>query len=85
MQDPEDRADQLAKLSGGRYDNINSVTRLTTLLPEFGKRIAQSNVRQSHQYRITYERPANARDQARIGAVLRREGTPSLSIDGHLP
>jgi hypothetical protein len=75
----------VTKLSGGHYDNINSVTRLTTLLPEYGKRIADSHVRQSHQYRITYERPANAKDQARIGASLKRDGTPSLSIDGHLP
>jgi hypothetical protein len=75
----------LTKLSGGHYDNINSVTRLTTLLPEYGKRIADSNVRQTHQYRITYERPANAKEQPRIGALLKRDGTPALSIDGHHP
>jgi hypothetical protein len=40
---------------------------------------------QSHQYRITYECPANANAQARIQASVSRAGTPFLSIDGHLP
>ena len=75
----------LTKLSGGRYENINSVTRLATLLPEWGRKIAESQVRQGHQYRVTYERPANAKEQARIGASVRREGNVALSIDGHLP
>ena len=74
----------VTKMSGGRYENINSVTRLTTLLPEFGKRIADTYARESHQYRVTYERPANAKAQPRIGAVVRRDGTPSLSIDGRV-
>jgi hypothetical protein len=75
----------LTKMTGGRYENINSPTRLATLLPEFGKRIAESHARQSHQYRVTYERPANAKEQPRVGAGVRREGTPTLSLDGHLP
>ncbi len=75
----------VTKMSGGRYENINSTTRLATLLPEFGKKIADSNARQSHQYRVTYERPANAKEQPRIGLGVKREGTPSISIDGHLP
>ena len=75
----------VTKLSGGRYENINSPTRLATLLPEFGKRIAESHARQSHQYRVTYERPANAKESPRIGAAVRRPGAAMISIDGHLP
>src|SRR2546425_200561 len=75
----------IAPDSGARYENINSTTRLATLLPEFGKKIADSNARQSHQYRVTYERPANAKEQPRIGLGVKREGTASISIDGHLP
>jgi hypothetical protein len=75
----------LTKLSGGRYENINATTRLATLLPEWGKKIAESQARQSHQFRVTYERPANAKEQASIGASVRREGTVLLSLDGHLP
>jgi hypothetical protein len=75
----------LTKLSGGRYENITAATRLATLLPEFGRKIAESQARQSHQYRVTYERPAGSKDQPRIGASIRREGTPMISLDGHLP
>jgi hypothetical protein len=75
----------VTKLSGGRYENITTTTRLATLLPEFGKRIAESQTRQSHQYRITYERPANAKPAAQIGASIARQGTPVLTIDGHMP
>ena len=76
----------LTKMTGGRYDNINSVTRLATLLPEIGKKIADSNAHQSHQFRVTYERPAGSKNpQPRIGASVSREGAAMLSLDGHLP
>ena len=39
----------------------------------------------THQYRVTYERPANAKEQPRVGAAVRRDGTPMISLDGHLP
>jgi hypothetical protein len=75
----------VTKLSGGRYENINAISRLATLLPEWGKKIAESEARQRHQYRVTYERPANAKDQASIGAAIRHEGTARISLDGKLP
>lgn len=73
------------KLTGGKYENINAATRLATLLPEIGKRVAQSQARQSHQYRITYERPANPKPMPQVGVSVHRDGTPSLSLDGHVP
>jgi hypothetical protein len=75
----------LTKLSGGRYESIAAATRLATLLPELGKRIAESRAHQSHQYRVTYERPANAKAQPSIGATIRREGKVQLSLHGNLP
>jgi hypothetical protein len=75
----------MTNLSGGRYEAINGLPRLTTLLPELGQRIAESHERQSHQYRVTYERPANAKAEARIEASVSRPGTPFVSVDGHLP
>jgi hypothetical protein len=75
----------VTKLSGGRYENITTVTRLATLLPEFGKQIAKSQARQSHQYRVTYERPANAKPGTQIGAAVGRPGTETLTLDGHMP
>ena len=75
----------LSKLSGGRYENITANSRLATLLPELGKKIAESDARQRHQYRVTYERPANAKERPQIGALVRHDGTARISLDGHLP
>ncbi len=79
----------LTKLSGGRYENIATNTRLATLMPEMAKQIAESNVRQTHQYRITYERPGkDPKPPQKISAgltKLRLGITPVLSIDGKMP
>ena len=74
----------LTKLSGGRYENITTVTRLATLLPEFGKRIAESQAKQSHQFRVTYERPT-AKPGTQVGTSIARPGSVTLTIDGHMP
>lgn len=75
----------VTKISRGRYENITAPTRLATLLPEIGAQIAQSHAKQGNQYRLTYERPANAKPDARISAAVKREGTTTLSIDGRIP
>src|SRR5580765_2247700 len=64
---------QVTRLSGGRYENIAAATRLVTLLPEFAKQISESNVRQTHQYRVTYERPGkDSKAAQRISAGVSR-------------
>jgi hypothetical protein len=75
----------VTKLSGGRYESLQSATRLATLLPELGKRIADSQARQAHQYRVTYERPANAKPAPSIGATIKKEGVVHLSLRGNIP
>jgi hypothetical protein len=75
----------VTKMTGGQYETINAPTRLATLLPELGKRIAESHARQQHQYRVTYERPPNPQAQPQISAGVRRDGTVGLSPNGHLP
>jgi hypothetical protein len=74
----------VTKLSGGTYENLNSTTRLATLLPEWGKKIAESHERQKNQYRVTYERPAKPAAQARIGVSVKREAAVSMSLDGRV-
>jgi hypothetical protein len=77
----------VTKLSGGRYENIAAATRLVTLLPEFAKQIGVSQLRQTHEYRITYQRDSKQPPQ-RISAALSklRIGLQAqLSIDGHMP
>jgi len=71
----------------GRYESIAVPTRLATLLPELGKQVAASHEKQSHQFKITVERPAGKSGElgqlsagARSGLVLQ-----GLSTDGRLP
>ena len=71
----------------GRYESIAVPTRLATLLPEIGKQVAASHEKQSHQFKITVERPAGKSGElgqlsagARSGLVLQ-----GLSTDGRLP
>ena len=79
----------VTKMSGGRYENIAASTRLATLLPELGKMVEKSNVRQLNQMRVTYESPGgkNAKQAQQIGASLKtsRVGlVPMLSLDGKM-
>ena len=78
----------VTQLSGGRYENIAAATRLVTLLPEFAKAIALTNLRQTHAYRVTYERKDSKNPPQKISAALSRLRSglqPQLSIDGHMP
>jgi von Willebrand factor type A domain len=78
--------DAVAKNTGGRYDNIASANRLATLLPEIGAQIAQSHARQSHQFRLTFQRPNGASGAlGQVGAQVRAGLTSSMTINGRLP
>ena len=78
--------DAAAKNTGGRYENIAAVTRLGTLLPEIGAQIAKSHERQSHQFRLTFQRPNGASGaMGQIGAQIRAGLNSSLTINGRLP
>lgn len=76
----------VTKFTGGRFENINSATRIATLLPEIGQQAATTIERQSHLFRVTADRPAGASgDVGRISlgskAPLKVAG---LSFDGRL-
>jgi len=76
---------KLTQLTGGRYEAIAAQTRLTSLLPEFATQIANSQVRQANQYRITCQPPAGSKPQ-RITAATRRDGiSAALTFDGRVP
>ena len=78
--------DLVAKDTGGRYDNIAAATRISSLLPEIGAQIAKSHARQSHQFRITFQRPNGASGpMGQVGAAARTGLTPMLTINGRLP
>jgi hypothetical protein len=75
-----------SKQSGGRYDAIAAASRVATLLPEIGQQIARSAARESHQYRVTFERPGGASGTpGQIQLAVPSGLEAALSIDGHLP
>ena len=71
----------------GRYESIAVPTRLATLLPEFGKQIASSHEKQSHQFKITVERPAGKSGEVGQLSAGARGGLQlqGLSMDGRQP
>jgi hypothetical protein len=79
----------LTQMTSGRYENIAASTRLATLLPELGKMIGESHLRQSQQYRVTYARPRISYQKPggpQITASTTRSGlTGVLTFDGRIP
>jgi len=77
---------EIARITGGFYETIAVSSRIATLLPELGERIAVSHARQSTQYRVTYQRPADAGSPQGIRASLFRLNVQGfLSFDGRMP
>ncbi len=74
----------VAKYSGGTYESINNASRLASLLPEIGKKVAAAVERHRQQFRITATRPAGA--TGGLGTVNVRVKSPlvtaGLSFDG---
>jgi len=75
------------KQTGGRFESIAATTRLTTLLPEIGTQVAQSDQRQRAQYRVTFERPEgkSGPQVGGIGLSGARGMSVKLTLDGHMP
>jgi hypothetical protein len=76
----------VTQFTGGKFENINSATRIATLLPEFGKSVATNVERQSHQFRVTADRPAGASGD--VGKISMGAKSPlvlaGLSFDGRV-
>jgi hypothetical protein len=77
----------VTELTKGRYENINSATRIASLLPELGALVARNHDRESHQFRITVQRPSGATGP--VTKVSMGAGgslnVNSLSFDGRIP
>ena len=76
---------RLTQLTQGRYESINSETRLSTLLPEYGKQIAKSHVRMSHQYRITCQPSGGGAPKQITANTTRASMSAALTFDGRIP
>lgn len=74
------------KVTGGRFETIAAVSRVATLLEEFGVAAAQSHKKQSAQFRITAERSNASAPVGGISAAVRNGLTlAGLSFDGRHP
>jgi hypothetical protein len=47
----------VTKATGGRYENINTMNRYVSLMPELGADVAKQIPGQSRQFRIVAQRP----------------------------
>ena len=76
----------VTKYTGGKFENINAPTRIAPLLSEWGKEVATMVERQSHQFRVTADRPSGA--SGAIGNISMGAKSPlalaGLSFDGRL-
>jgi hypothetical protein len=76
----------VTKYTGGKFENINSPTRIAPLLTEWGKTVSSEVQRQSNQFRITADRPAGASGD--IGKISMGAKAPlvlgGLSFDGRI-
>jgi hypothetical protein len=76
---------RVTQMTGGRYEAINTETRLSTLLPEYAKQIVRSHERQSHQYRITCQPDAKTAPKQITASTLRPGLSAALTLDGRVP
>jgi hypothetical protein len=77
----------VTQFTKGRYENINSGTRIASLLPELGGLVASNYERQKHLFRITAQRHAGVSGPlARVSMGASGANTvSSLSFDGRIP
>ena len=75
----------IVKATNGRYESLAASSRLSTLLPEWGKDLATLHNRQINQVRVTVER-AKGGELQNPRIELARPGLDGVvTIDGHLP
>jgi hypothetical protein len=82
--DPVALGRRLTMLTGGRFEGFDNETPYARLLPEYGKQIARSHLRQSHQYRVTCQ-PSVATPSEIVANVARPNVTATLTLDGRMP
>jgi hypothetical protein len=77
----------VAQYTKGHFDNINSASRIASLLPEIGAEVAKSFGNQGGKFRITVERPADAKgDLGKVSmSTAGSVAATSISIDNSAP
>ena len=77
-------ATPLVNATKGKFETMVAFSRLSTLLPEWGKEIAASHTKQTNQYRVVIDRPGGATGPLNnLGMRITRPGANgSVSADG---
>jgi hypothetical protein len=77
-------ATPLVNATRGKFETMVAFSRLSTLLPEWGKEIAASHTKQTNQYRVVIDRPGGATGQLNNpGLRITRPGANgTVSPDG---
>lgn len=74
------------KVTGGRFETIAAVSRVSTLLEEIGVAVAESHKKQTNQFRVTVERASASQPVGGVSAAARGGLTlTGLSFDGRHP
>ena len=68
----------IADLTGGRYEAIAAPTAVSSLLTDFGETIGAAHNFQSHQFRVTMQRPAGT--QGALGQLLIGATRPGVRL-----
>jgi hypothetical protein len=72
----------VTKMTGGRYENINSISRYITLMPELGAEVAKQLAGQTRQFRIIAQRPdGKSGDFGRLGLGVAGKTVQSVSVE----
>jgi hypothetical protein len=71
-----------AKMSGGRYEFINSMNRFVTLMPELGAEVAKQMTGSTRQFRITAQRPSGKKgDLGKLGMSSGARAVTSVKVE----
>jgi hypothetical protein len=73
---------RVTKMTGGRYENINNMTRYVTLLPELGADVAKQATGSTKQFRITAQRPDGKKgDLGKLGMSAGPRAVTSVRVE----
>ena len=73
---------RVTKMTGGRYENINSMSRYATLLPELGAEVAKQATGSTKQFRITAQRPDGKKgDFGKLGMSSGSRAVTSVRLE----
>jgi hypothetical protein len=73
---------RVAKMTGGRYEFINSMNRYITLMPELGAEVAKQATGSTKQFRITAQRPDGKKgDFGKLGMSAGSRAVTSVRLE----